>query len=35
VTTSSTAVGDERRDHRQQMFELVERLILEPVSTGS
>ncbi len=34
VTTSSTAVGDERRDHRQQIFELVERLILEPVSAG-
>jgi CubicO group peptidase (beta-lactamase class C family) len=28
VTTSSTAVSDERRDHRQQIFELVERLIL-------
>lgn len=28
VTTSSTAVGDERRDHRRQIFEVVERLIL-------
>ena len=27
VTTSSTAVSDERRDHRRQIFELVERLI--------
>ncbi len=33
VTTSSTAVSDERRDHRQQIFELVERLILAPLAT--
>jgi CubicO group peptidase (beta-lactamase class C family) len=32
VTTSSTAISDERRDHRQQIFELVERLILAPVA---
>ncbi len=31
VTTSSTAVSDERRDHRRQIFEIVERLILAPV----
>jgi hypothetical protein len=30
VTTSSSEVGDERRDHRRQIFELVERLILTP-----
>jgi CubicO group peptidase (beta-lactamase class C family) len=28
VTTSSTAVDDERRDYRRQLFELVERLIV-------
>ena len=28
VTTSSTEATDERRDHRRQIFELVERLIL-------
>lgn len=28
VTTSSTAVSDERRDHRRQIFDIVERLIL-------
>lgn len=35
VTTSSTAVSDERRDHRRQIFEIVERLILPPVAAGS
>jgi CubicO group peptidase (beta-lactamase class C family) len=34
VTTSSTAVADERREHRQQIFDLVERLILAPVASG-
>jgi CubicO group peptidase (beta-lactamase class C family) len=28
VTTSSTVLGDERRDHRRQIFDIVERLIL-------
>jgi CubicO group peptidase (beta-lactamase class C family) len=28
VTTSSTVVSDERRDHRRQIFDIVERLIL-------
>jgi CubicO group peptidase (beta-lactamase class C family) len=28
VTTSSTVVGDERRDHRRQIFDIVERLVL-------
>jgi CubicO group peptidase (beta-lactamase class C family) len=28
VTTSSTAVSDERRDHRRQIFEIVERHIV-------
>jgi CubicO group peptidase (beta-lactamase class C family) len=30
VTTSSTAVDEERRDHRRQLFDLIERLILVP-----
>lgn len=34
VTTSSTAVSDDRRDHRQQIFELVEHLILAPLAAG-
>jgi CubicO group peptidase (beta-lactamase class C family) len=34
VITSSTAVSDERRDHRQQIFELVERLILAPLTAA-
>ena len=33
VTTSSTAVSEERRDHRRQIFDIVERLILP--ATGS
>lgn len=28
VTTSSTVVSDERRDHRRQIFDIIERLIL-------
>jgi CubicO group peptidase (beta-lactamase class C family) len=32
VTTSSTEVGDERRDHRRQVFDLIERLILPAVA---
>jgi CubicO group peptidase (beta-lactamase class C family) len=32
VTTSSTAAGDERREYRGQLFDLVERLILAPVA---
>jgi CubicO group peptidase (beta-lactamase class C family) len=28
VTTSSTVVSDERRDHRRQIFDIVERMIL-------
>jgi len=35
VTTSSTAISDERRDHRRQIFDLVERLILAPLASGS
>ena len=34
VTTSSTAVSDERRDHRREIFDLVERLILAPAAAG-
>jgi CubicO group peptidase (beta-lactamase class C family) len=30
VTTSSTIVSEERRDHRRQIFDIVERLILPP-----
>jgi CubicO group peptidase (beta-lactamase class C family) len=32
VTTSSTEVGDERRDHRRQIFDLIERLVLPAVA---
>ena len=32
VTTSSTEVGDERRDHRRQIFDIIERLVLPAVS---
>ena len=32
VTTSSTAVSDERRDHRRQIFDIVERLLLPAVA---
>ena len=28
VTTSSTEIGDERRDHRRQLFDIIERLVL-------
>ena len=34
VTTSSTAVSDERRDHRRQIFDLVEQLILPVVKSS-
>ena len=32
VTTSSTEVSDERRDHRRQIFDIIERLVLPAVS---
>ena len=32
VTTSSTDTSGERRDHRRQIFDLVERLILGPIA---
>jgi CubicO group peptidase (beta-lactamase class C family) len=35
VTTSSTEATDERRDHRRQIFELVERLILAPMTADT
>ncbi len=35
VTTSSTEATDERRDHRRQIFELIERLILAPLSAAT
>jgi len=31
VTTSTTDVSDERRDHRRQIFDIVERLILPAI----
>lgn len=34
VTTSSTAVSDERRAHRRQIFDIVERLLLPAVGSG-
>jgi CubicO group peptidase (beta-lactamase class C family) len=30
VTTSSSTVGEDRRSHRRTVFEVVERLIVEP-----
>ena len=35
VTTSSTEATDERRDHRRQIFELVESLILAPMTAAT
>jgi CubicO group peptidase (beta-lactamase class C family) len=32
VTTSSTEIGDERRDHRRQIFDIIERLVLPALS---
>ena len=32
VTTSSTEISDERRDHRRQIFDIVERLVLPALS---
>jgi CubicO group peptidase (beta-lactamase class C family) len=32
VTTSSTEVGNERRDHRRQIFDIIERLVLPAFS---
>jgi CubicO group peptidase (beta-lactamase class C family) len=32
VTTSATDVGDERRDHRRQIFDIIERLVLPALS---
>ena len=34
VTTSSTVVSDERRDHRRQIFDIVEQLILPAVKSS-
>jgi len=34
VTTSSTVVSDERRDHRRQLFDIVEQLILPAVKSA-
>jgi CubicO group peptidase (beta-lactamase class C family) len=33
VTTSSTTVSDERRGHRRVLFDIVERLVMEPVTS--
>jgi CubicO group peptidase (beta-lactamase class C family) len=33
--TSSTAVGDERRDHRRTVQDLLERLIVEPIAAAA
>jgi CubicO group peptidase (beta-lactamase class C family) len=35
VTTSSTATGEERRSHRRTIFDLVEQLIVAPLSRAS
>jgi len=34
VTTSSSAAGDERRGHRRTVFDIVEQLIIAPLSTA-
>jgi CubicO group peptidase (beta-lactamase class C family) len=34
VTTSSTATGEERRSHRRTIFDLVEQLVIAPVTTS-
>ncbi len=34
VTTSSSATGDERRGHRRTVFDIVEQLIIAPLSTA-
>jgi CubicO group peptidase (beta-lactamase class C family) len=33
VTTSSTAVDEERRGHRRTIYDLVERYVIEPIAT--
>ena len=35
VTTSSSAVGEERRGHRMTVVDIVERLIIEPIAAAS
>lgn len=35
VATSSTTVSEERRGHRQQLFELIEEQVLAPVRAGT
>ena len=35
TATSSTAVSEERRGHRRQLFELIEQKVLRPVRTAS
>jgi CubicO group peptidase (beta-lactamase class C family) len=34
VTTSTTDVSEERRDHRRQIFDIIERLILPALPRG-
>jgi CubicO group peptidase (beta-lactamase class C family) len=34
VTTSSTAVGEERFNHRRTIFDLVERFVIEPIAAA-
>jgi CubicO group peptidase (beta-lactamase class C family) len=35
VTTSAATAGDERRDHRRTVYDLVERFIIEPLGAAS
>jgi hypothetical protein len=35
VTTSSTSPGDERRDHRDTIYDLVEQVIIPRVEAAS
>jgi CubicO group peptidase (beta-lactamase class C family) len=34
VTTSSTATGEDRRSHRRTVFDVVEQLIVAPLSAA-
>jgi CubicO group peptidase (beta-lactamase class C family) len=35
VATSSTSVNDERRGYRRDLFDLIEREVIEPLATGA
>jgi CubicO group peptidase (beta-lactamase class C family) len=35
VTTSATTVGNERRGHRRELYDLVERLVIQEIGQAS